>query len=411
MRSPCSGLRALRDRGFVASETHPEETDDVFSRPTKVYAGYDPTADGLHVGSLVTLLALAHLQRAGHTPVVLIGGATGLIGDPSGRETERAMLDEAKAAENAARVAGDAASVLLRACDPEGPRVVLVNNADWWKGMGSMELLRDVGRHFRVPTMLRRESVSRRMESQEGISFTEFSYQLLQAHDFFHLHRGMGVCVQLGGSDQWGNITAGIEYAKRRGATQQRLAGVTVPLISTKDGQKLGKSAGNAVWLAESKTSHVDMYQYFVQNATDEMVPKWMGLMTLMTPQQIAEACALGGGKAQKELAYRVVELVRGTEAAESARTASEALFAGEESSVCLAVARSKAETMTVVELAVEASLVPSKAEARRVIEQGGMYVNEVRVESVAAKLGPQSGSSVFLRAGKKNRKQIKLTD
>jgi tyrosyl-tRNA synthetase len=179
-----SALRVLRERGFVASETHPEETELVLSKPTKIYAGYDPTADGLHVGSLVTLMALAHLQRAGHTPVVLLGGATGLIGDPSGRETERSMLSETEAASNAAKVAGDAISLLLRATDPNGPRPVVVNNADWWtvkdkklfeyvslinqKGISSMSLLRDIGRHFRVPTMLRRESVSRRMESQEG---------------------------------------------------------------------------------------------------------------------------------------------------------------------------------------------------------------------------------------------------
>ncbi len=408
-----SALRVLRQRGFVASETHPEETEQVLSAPCKVYAGYDPTADGLHVGSLVTLMALAHLQRAGHTPVVLIGGATGLIGDPSGRETERSMLGEDEAAANAAKVGGDALTVLLRACDPNGPRPVLVNNADWWGGMSAMTLLRDIGRHFRVPAMLRRESVARRMESQEGISFTEFSYQLLQSHDFFHLHRGLGVNVQIGGSDQWGNITAGIEYAKRRGATTERLAGITVPLISGKDGNKLGKSAGNAVWLSENKSSHIELYQYFIQNATDVAAPKWMALLTLMTESEISESCQRGGGAAQKELAYRVVELLRGPEAAEEAKKKSEALFSGvaDAGNAALSLTREKLRSMSVVELLVAAGLVASKAEARRLVEQGGVYVEEKKAEDGAAKLLCADDQKVlFVRAGKKKRAMINLS-
>jgi tyrosyl-tRNA synthetase len=302
-------------------------------------------------------------------------------------------------------------SVLLRATDPEGPRPVLVNNGDWWRGVSAMGMLRDIGRHFRVPTMLRRESVARRMESQEGISFTEFSYQLLQAHDFYHLHDKLKVCVQIGGSDQWGNITAGIDYAKRRGSTA-RLAGLTVPLIATKDGSKLGKSAGNAVWLSEGKTSHVDLYQYFVQNATDEMVPKWMGLMTLMSREAIAEACSRGGGAAQKELGYRVVELLRGTEAAEEAKSRSEALFSGAESAenALLEVSRDRLQKLSVAELALEVGLVPSKAEARRLVEQGGLYINEARIDDATAKVQCAATESVlFLRAGKKKRVMVKV--
>lgn len=325
--------------------------------------------------------ALGHLQRAGHTPVVLIGGATGLIGDPSGRETERILLAHQDAKNNAEKVTVDALRVLERAMDANGPRPIVVNNADWWSKISSMDLLRDIGQHFRVPTMLRRESVSRRMQSQEGISFTEFSYQLLQSHDFFHLHKTSGVCVQIGGSDQWGNITAGIEYAKRRNVSE-RLAGLTLPLISTKDGNKLGKSAGNAVWLAPEKTSHLDLYQlstwkdvsllsvfeisssfrYFVQNATDEVVGQWLHLLTLLPTESIARVCAQGGGASQKELAYRVVELVRGTDAAEEARRASLALFGGSAGDAPqLAMSREKLAKITLVEVMVESGLAPSK--------------------------------------------------
>ena len=200
--SSYNSLAALRQRGFISDETHEGETASLLQRPMRVYAGFDPTADGLHVGSLVSLMALAHLQRGGHTPVVLLGGATGTIGDPSGRDTERVPLAVETVAENCAKIGSDAASVLIRASDPALASPVLVNNADWYKGMPVIEFLRDIGTHFRVPTMLRRESVARRMESQEGISFTEFSYQLLQSHDFYALYKELGVTMQLGGSDQ-----------------------------------------------------------------------------------------------------------------------------------------------------------------------------------------------------------------
>lgn len=385
---------------------------ELLKEPTAAYAGYDPTADGLHVGSLVTLMALSHLQRAGHTPVILIGGATGLIGDPSGRDTERSLLSEKEATENCAKVGADALTVVLRASDPNGPKPVLVNNADWYSSMTAMTLLRDIGRHFRVPTMLKRESVARRMDSQEGISFTEFSYQLLQSHDFFQLHKGLNVCLQLGGSDQWGNITAGIEYAKRRGSTK-RMAGITVPLISSKDGQKLGKSAGNAVWLSDRKTSHFDLYQYFVQTPSDDMVARWMGLMTLMPMDEIAKACAVGGGHAQRVLAREVVALLRGEEAAAQAIKDSEALYGsggaeGLEASVVLS--RQKLSSLTAVDIALQAGLVPSKAEARRLISQGGLYVNDTRIEDGANTLTLGADENSFIiRAGKRKRLLVKI--
>ncbi len=271
--------------------------------------------------------------------------------------------------------------------------------------------------------MLRRESVSKRLESAEGISFTEFSYQLLQSHDFYHLQKTMGVCVQLGGSDQWGNIVAGIDYSRRRGVLD-RMAGLCVPLISTKDGQKLGKSAGNAIWLNEKKTSNLDLYQYFVQNATDEscggfvfpllkripliffLITVWMKLLTMMDIEELDRLSNLGGGSSQKELAYRVVELVRGVDAAEEAKKASIALFEGSGSTENVQVC---SQELTLAEILVRFGLAPSKAEARRLVEQGGVFVSEERQTDAFAKLKAHIGNVVMLRAGKKKRVAIKI--
>ena len=362
------------------------------------------------MGSLVTLMAMAHLQRGGHAPIALLGGATGLIGDPSGRDSERIPLDPNVVANNCEAIGSDAMSVLGRASDPAMPQAALVNNARWYESMPVLEFLGTIGSHFRVPTMLRRESVARRMESQEGISFTEFSYQLLQSHDFYHLRQHLGVGLQIGGSDQWGNITAGIDYAKRRGI-KEPMAGITTPLLETKDGQKLGKSAGNAVWLSERKTSHFDLYQYFVQNATDEKLRSWMSLLTMMPMEEIEEICANNSnGHAQHMLAFNVVALVRGQAAAESAKLESEALFQKTGNAEPNAhLTREKASISTLVEICVELNVSASKAEAKRLIEQGGLYVNEKRIENISEKLSHDIQDTFELRAGKKKRFLVKI--
>ena len=252
------------------------------------------------------------------------------------------------------------------------------------------------------------------METQEGISFTEFSYQLLQAHDFYHLKKELGVNIQVGGSDQWGNITAGIDYCKRRGV-KDKLVGVTVPLVFAKNGQKLGKSANNAVWLSDAKTSDFDMYQYFIQTATDELVGSWLRLMTLMPIEEIEEVCRSSvGGHAQRVLAYKVVELVRGREAADRAKEKSESLFqssngAGSQDLTSDAsISRADVDSKTVFEIVSDLKLLKSKSETRRMIEQGGLYVDEQRVESVESQIKIEAQSFV-IRIGKKKRFLIEI--
>jgi tyrosyl-tRNA synthetase len=425
--SGATALSTLERRGFVSAAT--QDADKVLGKATAVYAGYDPTADGLHVGSLVTLMALGHLQRHGHTPVVLVGGATALIGDPSGRDTERSLLGEATVRSNCEHVGRDALHVLSAVCDPAGPAPLLVNNADWFGNMSALQLLRDVGRHFRVSAMLGRESVHRRMESSEGISFTEFSYQLLQAHDFFHLHKARGVCVQLGGSDQWGNITAGIDYAKRQGVAQQ-LCGVTVPLIQTRDGAKLGKSAGNAIWLSESRTSNFDLFQYFIKTPSDDLVGLWMSLMTTLSMDEIAAAAARGEGHPQRVLARSVVELLRGPEAALAAEQASAALYYNDKAPdpETPNVTLPAGGPLGLLDVACRAGIAASKSEVRRLIEQGlfslrglcisssttdlttgGLYVNGTRMSDVATILQPDNNGVLVMSAGKRRRLLIKF--
>lgn len=420
-------LDELRARGLVHDVTHEEALKELLSQgPVCFYAGFDPTASSLHLGNLVPVILLARLQRAGHAPIALVGGATGMIGDPSGKSEERNLLDEATLAAN---LAGQRAQ-LERLLDFDGPQAArVVNNHDWLGGMGFLEFLRDVGKHLTVNTMMAKDSVRTRLEAAErGISYTEFTYQLLQAYDFVHLCREHGCRLQVGGSDQWGNITSGTELGRKMGAPQ--LFGLVAPLLLDASGQKMGKtSTGLRVWLDPERTSPYAFYQYFL-NLDDVDAPKLLRIFSwreLPEIEEILAAHAEAPGKraAQKTLAEDMTRWIHGDDALRRAVAASQVMFGGSLESLSdadltplLADVPSselpKAELeagVPLLDLLVRTGLQKSKGAARRLAQQGGVYVNNERVTEperalTAADLGTET--MIVLRTGKKSYHVVK---
>lgn len=364
------------------------------------YCGFDPTADSLHVGSLVPVMGLVHLQRAGHTPVALVGGGTGLIGDPSGRSTERQLLDVATIEANAEGIRRQ----LERFLDFSGPFAAqLRNNADWLVPLRAVDFLRDVGKHFSVNYMLAKDSVKSRQD--EGISFTEFSYMLLQAYDFLELHRRYGVTLQVGGSDQFGNITAGCELVRR--TTGASVHGVTFPLVTRADGSKFGKSEAGNVWLDPARTSPYRFYQFWI-NADDRDVTKYLRYFTLLSREEIdaldrAVAERPEAREAQAMLAFDVTARIHGDDAARAARDVSRLLFdrKADPRALSPSALRTLREEIpfrrlgatrevsmasgddvraSVIDMLVETGLVKSKGDARRQLQQGAVSVNGRRL-------------------------------
>ena len=389
--------------------------------PVAGYCGFDPTAPSLHVGNLVPVMGLVHLQRAGHRPVALVGGCTGLIGDPSGRSSER-QLNTPDVVEH--NVRGIRAQ-LERFLDFSGSSAArMVNNADWLVEIRAVDFLRDVGRHFTVNYMMAKESVKARVESESGISFTEFSYMLLQAYDFLELHRRFGVTLQVGGSDQWGNMTAGTSLVRKVLGREAHV--LTFPLVTTASGEKFGKSAGNAIWLDPERTSPYQFFQYWV-NADDRDVPRFLRFFTLHDRARI-EALEREWAEhperrlAQRELAREVTTRVHGADAARVAEEVSALLFgggdAGSLSPAALDALRreipfieftpkppdhdpSAPAVLDAFEMAVLAGLVKSKGEARRLAQQGGLYVNGEKQDAAAVDPGRLlNGGHLLLRKG-----------
>ena len=385
-------LDDLAARGLLQDST---DRDALAARlaegPITLYCGFDPTADSLHVGNLLGLLALRRFQDAGHRPLALVGGATGMVGDPSGRSDERNLLDADTLAANVAAITVQIGRVL----GPEGGWE-LVDNATWTAGVGLLEFLRDVGKHVTVNHMVAKESVKARMQGEHGISYTEFSYMLLQANDFWWLHAHQGCELQVGGSDQWGNITAGIDLVRRRSAAV--VHGLTWPLLLRSDGTKFGKSAaGESIWLAPERTSPYRFFQYWMQ-VDDADVERLLLQLTLVPVAEVHELAAQhaeapGKRLAQRRLAAEVTALVHGDAAAADAEVASGVLFGAPLEAVSEAVLAGLAgevptvdvprallgEGVDVVDLLVTAGLAASKGEARRAVEQGGAYVNNQR--------------------------------
>ncbi len=407
-------LDLLGARGFIQDATAGLR-ERLREGPIIAYAGFDPTADSLHVGSMVPAMGLAWLQREGHTPIALVGGGTGMVGDPSGKRSERPVMDLEQIDRNAQRIGRQ----LSRFLSFEGANAArLRNNADWLRNIRLMDFLRDTGRHFRVGYMLQKESVASRME--EGISYTEFSYMLVQAFDYWHLFRTEGCELQLGGSDQWGNITAGGHLVEKREGRE--VHGLVFPLITNATGAKFGKSEAGNVWLDPDKTSPYHFYQFWV-NTDDRDVERYLKLFTFLRLDRIAATMAEHGrdpGKrlAQKALAREVTSTVHGESAAEQAIQTSEALFTGKGGTGKETIAEmperrvSRARMpagLQVVEVLVASGLATSKADARRGIQGKGFYLNGEPIESVdlviddAALLGPAEAPFMILRKGKRN--------
>ncbi|MBN2473470.1 MAG: tyrosine--tRNA ligase [Pirellulales bacterium] len=398
-------------------------------RPRTVYAGFDPTADSLQVGNLVAVMILRHFQKAGHRPIALVGGATGMIGDPSGKSEERNLLSVDVLRANLAAIEAQLQRFLDFDCGASS--ALMVNNHDWMGRFGYLEFLRDVGKHFPVNVMLTKDSVRSRLQRTDvGLSYTEFSYMLLQAYDFVHLYDEYGCELQAGGSDQWGNITAGIDLARRLCSVQ--LYGMTCPLLTRSDGAKMGKTASGTLWLSPEKTSPYHFYQYWI-NLDDSDVGTCLRFLTELGPEEIKAVMDEhrtdpGRRGAQRRLATEVTRLVHGPDGLATARQATEIFFGAEVGELSdaqlqgifadvpssqLPRDRLAGEGLSIIDALFESGLAKSKGEARRTITQGGAYVNNRRVEGIETCLGPQhlvGESTVVLRSGKKKYALLRFT-
>lgn len=421
-------IEEFRWRGLLQDLTD-GAAEHLAAGPRTCYVGFDPTASSLHVGSLLPIMALVHAQRHGHHPIALVGGGTGLIGDPSGKTEERRLLSLESAAANAEAIRAQLQRFLDFGSRNNPARVR--DNLDWLGEIRMVDFLRDTGKHFRVNEMLRKESVRRRLQSGDtGISYTEFSYLLLQAYDFLELHRREECTVQLGGSDQWGNITAGIDLIRR--VTGVSAHGVVLPLLTTSTGAKLGKTETGTIWLDPTRTSPYRFYQYWI-NATDDDALRYLRLFTLLEQDEVvrvgeAARAEPAARHAQRAVAEDMTWRVHGEDGLARARLATRALFGGslegltadEIADIFTDVPWSEVplgelagDGTSVVDLLVGARLAGSKSAARRAIEGGGIYVNGRCVEGVDARATAREaieGRFLVLRKGKKNYALVRLT-
>ena len=415
-------LEELQWRGLVADMANRPELEKLLApgaKPVTLYVGFDPTADSLHLGHLLSLLILRRFQLAGHRPIAVAGGATGMIGDPSGKSAERHLLSAETLDANIAGIQGQLARLLD--FDSKTNPALLANNADWTRGVSVLDFLRDIGKHFSVNVMMARDSVKNRMET--GISFTEFSYSLLQAFDFLHLFEKHGCLLQCGGADQWGNITAGIDLIRRKHDTVA--CGLTTPLLTKTDGTKFGKTEGGAVWLNAEKTSVYKFYQFLIQ-VEDAQVIQLLKYFTFLPKEEIEalaaqHAAAPERREAHRRLALELTSLIHGADAAKDAIRASEILFGGslegitekqfdeviaEVPNVTLSKEILGQPAGALIDVLVAAQLCPSKGQARKDIQANGINVNNVRATDIALVLGAENllfGKFVLLRKGKKN--------
>ena len=414
-------------RGMVSEAT--DGLSDLFAKErVTAYIGFDPTASSLHVGSLMTVMALARLQRFGHTPIAIVGGGTGMIGDPSGKSQERTLLSREQLDENVAGIRQQ----LTRFLDFDAPSnpARIVNNTDWLAGFDLLGFLRDTGKYFTVNYMLQKESVRRRLESEEGISYTEFSYLLLQARDFLELFDRYGCTLQMGGSDQWGNITAGIELIRKLRA--KKAHGLVWPLMTTASGVKFGKTEAGTVWLDPARTSPFTFYQFWL-NTDDRDVIAYLKFFTFLERSPIetlaaATSAAPGQREAQRVLARELTALVHGEAQTARAEHASSVLF-GEDiatldaddvlavfadvPSTDVPAVEFGADGIGLVDLIARVHLAPSKSEARRLVQSGGVYVNNRRASDPQARLTRDEaiGGRLFvLRKGQKQNHVVRLT-
>jgi tyrosyl-tRNA synthetase len=392
-------LKTMAERGFLKQNSDPDGITALFGKErVNAYIGFDPTASSLHVGSLLPIMGLAHLQRAGHRPIAIVGGGTALVGDPSGKSELRQMLTLEKIQENMLGLQ----SQLSRFLTFSDSEAVLLNNADWLCKWNYVDFLREIGRHFSVNHMLGQESVKMRLE--KGLSFIEFNYSILQAYDFMHLNREFDCKLQMGGDDQWGNIVAGIDLTRRM--NQVQTYGLTYPLITTASGAKMGKTAQGAVWLDRERTTPYEFYQFWI-NVDDADVQRFLGLFTFVPMDEVNRLGALEGAEineAKRILAYEVTKLVHSQADADQAVAATQAAFSGQGDSSnmpSVSIAKSEyADGINVVELFAKAGLADSKGKARKLVEQGGAKLDDKKADGIAQMIPAQG--ELILKAGKK---------
>jgi tyrosyl-tRNA synthetase len=420
----------LRFRGLIHQLTDPELEKRLDADQLTAYTGFDPTADSLHVGHLLQICNLRRLQLAGHRPIAVAGGGTGFVGDPGGKSEERSLLSEEELASNLEGIRAQLGQFLDFDPQREGGPALLVNNADWLRPMSLFTFLRDVGKHFTVNNMVAKDSVKSRLSrADQGISYTEFSYMLLQAYDFLHLFETFGCRLQLGGSDQWGNITMGTELVRK--VRHQEVWGLTTPLVVKADGTKFGKTESGSVWLDPARTSPYQLYQFFLRSE-DSVVGSYLRYFTFLGHDEIlaldeATAAHPEQRASQRELARQVCTLVHGADETARAEQAGRALFSEEvagldERSLLEVFAEAPSTTLdrsrldgpglSLVDLLVETGLDTSRGRARNTIEQGGAYVNNIRQNDPGYTVGPTDlidGRYLVLRRGKKEYHLVKF--
>ena len=393
----------LEERGLIAQTTHEEEIRDLLGKEkVTFYIGFDPTADSLHVGHFLQMVVMRHMQLAGHRPIAIVGGGTGTVGDPSGRSDMRKMMTRETIDHNVAKFKEQ----LSRFIDFSDGKALMVNNADWLLELKFVEFMRDIGVHFSVNRMLTFECFKQRME--RGLSFFEFSYMLMQSYDFLVLNREYGCKLELGGDDQWSNILGGVELIRR--CDGKDAYGMTFTLLTTSEGKKMGKTEKGALWLDPEKTSPYDFYQYWV-NVDDADVIRCLKLLTFIPLEEIDELAKLEGqelNKAKKILAYELTQMIHGTEEADKAKSASEAIFGGGGAAANMpSTTVDKAEiggTVNILDLLVKVGLIPSKAEGRRLIQQGGLSIDGEKVSDISYEVTADmlDGDGIVVKKGKK---------
>lgn len=413
-------IKLLQKRGLIDAVS----SDELLSKipeQTVVYAGFDPTASSLHIGNLVAIMGLSWFQKMGYKVVALVGGATGRIGDPSGKSKERQLLTKEQIEKNLEGIAISLKKVL-------GDQVTIVNNYDWFKDVNWIDFLRDVGRFFRMSTMLAKESVKARLNSEVGLSYTEFSYQIMQAYDFLYLSQSHGVNLQIGGADQWGNITAGIELVRK--VQQKAVYGVTFPLLTRSDGKKFGKTEEGTIWLNEDHLSSYDFYQYFIRMPDADVISllkklTYLDLATLDALEQEMQQEGYEPNKAQKLLASTMTEMIHGQEGLAKALEITEAAKPGSHTDLTLHTLGLLADEVPtkiltkealvgkqLIDVLVEAQLQPSKGAARRMIDGGGIYVNNQKVTESSRVVGSDDlieNQVILIGIGKKKKCILKV--
>ncbi|AGB19875.1 tyrosine--tRNA ligase [Thermoanaerobacterium thermosaccharolyticum] len=396
----------LKERNYIQQMTHEDEIKGLLEKEkVTFYIGFDPTADSLHVGHFLQLMVMAHMQRAGHRPIVLIGGGTAMVGDPTGKTDMRKMLTKEEISHNAEAFKKQ----MSRFIDFSDGKAILANNADWLLNLNYVEFLRDIGVHFSVNKMLTAECFKTRLE--RGLSFLEFNYMLMQAYDFLMLNKEYGCVLEMGGDDQWSNILAGVDLVRRKEGKQAY--GMTFTLLTTSEGKKMGKTEKGAIWLDAEKTPPYDFYQYW-RNIDDSDVGKCLSLLTFLPMDEVRRLGSLKDkeiNEAKKVLAYEVTKLVHGEDEARKAQKAAEALFegSGDLSNVPTSIITHDMLGSSLLDVLTKTNIIPSKSEGRRLITQGGLYVNDENVKDINAVVTEDMFKQGYMlvRKGKKSYNKI----